>query len=482
MYYQSVKETYLKEYTPLEFHESKVVTLPSNKWFGIEFFDNNSGRNYTAWEFFYKVPKTGGIIRYNYFAPREKQPIKFAVSNGMDQIMSLISSERDRFVESPLEYLQSSLFQNNFYPYETLYKWNRFSDPDKEYFYEVYEYLSFLYALSGDFKKNREFVMLHRSGASDLRVDNSENILYADDYITNVAEKAKILNLSEDHYYPRARNFITRQLKQLYKLGYRVIALEALSGKSSNDYYELDNIKRGVGYYTNEFNYANLLREAKQIGFKIVSYEAPSGKAVGTRRDFNSFSNIQKIINQELNENEKLLIISGHDHSSKQPAPGYGNTLGTYLFNEYGDQYVSIKTAQHLELDQDSYEYLQSKLNCYGNNSKESPTVFAQKDYDQNYDAVILYSPTEYDSNGIPTWYRDEDLMRYNVCHKNTSGERNYTQIVLLKDFMSYGTDSLPVFVYTSETTFDIYIDLVEDDYRVETYSGSGELISSYNL
>ena len=370
-YYKSVKEVYLNEYTPIEIRESKLATLPSNKWFCIEFFDNYSGKNYTSWEFFYKTPKSGGVIRYNYFSPRERQPIEFAVRNGMDQIMSLISLEQERFVENPLGYLQNSLLQNDFYPYETLYGWDRFSDPVKEYSSEVYEYLSFLYSLSGNFKKNREAIMLYRDDNSGMKVNSAHNVVKANEYILSEAKRASILNLSEDHYYPRARNFITSQLKTLYNLGYRVIALEALSGKSGKDYYELGDIKRGIGYYTNEFNYANLLREAKRVGFKIVSYETPAGKAVGTKRDLNSFSNIQKIISHELSKNDKLLIVSGHDHSSKQPGQGYGNTLGTYLFNEYGEKYVSIKTDQYKELDQNSFQHIQSNLKSDDNMGKE---------------------------------------------------------------------------------------------------------------
>ena len=480
-YYNSVENKYKEEYAPLGIRESKISTLPQNRWFAMEFFDNLSGQDYSCWEFFYKVPNYKGIVRYNYFGPSGRDPINSAISNGMDQIMSLITSEGERFKTNPFGYLQESLLRDNFYPYQTIASWERLSDSAHDYDPKIYECLSLLYSFSGDFKKNRESIeQKYQGDNSELTVNTTGQIYVADDFIIEKAKKAKVLGISEHHYYPRSRKYITNLLERLYNLGYTTLALEALSGRPNRDYYELGDIKRGIGYYTNDYNYANLLREAQRLGFKIVSYESAS--KTEENRDFKAYNNLLKIVDNELEADEKLLIICGHAHTMKQPQSNGKKWLGYYLDQKFGSEFVAIYAAQFKELDPKTYVQLIAQVDPSDDINNQQPTTLIQRDHDLKFDGVVLYPPTTYDAYGVPDWYHDDCLQAYNLSHINESSAINYIHICRTEDVTNYGEDAIPVFVYRSNYSFDMMVNLTDDDYVVFIYSDEGVLNSSYSL
>ncbi|QEC43509.1 hypothetical protein [Pseudobacter ginsenosidimutans] len=94
----------------------------------------------------------------------------------------------------------------------------------------------------------------------------------AKQYIIERAANENIIIINEAHYQPLHRIFTTSLLRGLYEKGYRYLGLEALFG--------LDTAlnRRGypvgsTGYYTQEPQFGNLIREALQLGFIIFDYE-----------------------------------------------------------------------------------------------------------------------------------------------------------------------------------------------------------------
>lgn len=91
-------------------------------------------------------------------------------------------------------------------------------------------------------------------------------------YIVEKAKSEKIIIINEAHNQPLHRVFTTTLLNELYALGFRYCAIEALSEDSllNIDKYP----KWTTGYYSAEPQFGNLIREALSIGYKLIAYEA----------------------------------------------------------------------------------------------------------------------------------------------------------------------------------------------------------------
>lgn len=82
----------------------------------------------------------------------------------------------------------------------------------------------------------------------------------------------RVVMFNESHFEPRHRLFLACQLPALYKAGYRYLAVETLNRDDS-----LIN-SRGYptmksGYYIREYNMANMIRTALNIGFTLIAYD-----------------------------------------------------------------------------------------------------------------------------------------------------------------------------------------------------------------
>ena len=211
-----------------------------------------------------------------------------------------------------------------------------------------------------------------------------------------------------------------------------------------------------------------------------MSYESAS--KTEENRDFKAYNNLLKIVDNELEADEKLLIICGHAHTMKQPQSNGKKWLGYYLDQKFGSEFVAIYAAQFKELDPKTYVQLIAQVDPSDDINNQQPTTLIQRDHDLNFDGVVLCPPTTYDAYGVPDWYHDDCLQAYNLSHINESSAINYIHICRIEDVTNYGEDAIPVFVYRSNYSFDMMVNLTDDDYVVFIYSDEGVLNSSYSL
>lgn len=131
------------------------------------------------------------------------------------------------------------------------------------------------------------------------------------DKIVDEAKKHQIIMLNENHFYPNQRILISELLPKLKDIGFSYLALEALDNKQdsllnlNNAYPTLE-----TGFYTSEQNYANLIREAKKLGFQFVSYDdMTNSKDRESSQADNLYDKTFKI-----NPNTKVVVLAGIDH------------------------------------------------------------------------------------------------------------------------------------------------------------------------
>lgn len=194
-------------------------------------------------------------------------------------------------------------------------------------------------------EKSRE--ALHNAfGFRDVDSLNIDTILQnyelknAIDYINQEAVNYKVLIVNEAHHNPRHRTFTTQLLPKLSSLGYTKIGFEAV----------VDSINRiknhpsfGLGFYTAEPQFGELLRASIQNNFELFGYD-DDGELQGAEREKYQakmiFEQLQK------NPNAKIIIHCGFGHHREDAK---SNTMGYYLKSLYGIDPLTIDQERYNE-------------------------------------------------------------------------------------------------------------------------------------
>ncbi|MBY4599626.1 hypothetical protein K3217_29315 [bacterium BD-1] len=149
-----------------------------------------------------------------------------------------------------------------------------------------------------------------------------------------------MLNESHGHSSQRAANFLF--VRELRKLGFTHLALEALSydrveGDPCRSSVLADeglaargHAVRATGYYTNDPIYAELLRMALAEGYVPVAYDHTLPDPRSPQREQEQARNIACVL--ERDPDARIVVIGGGGHISKQPGPdGQPGMMGARL-------------------------------------------------------------------------------------------------------------------------------------------------------
>src|SRR5690606_22760739 len=148
---------------------------------------------------------------------------------------------------------------------------------------------------------------------------------------------------------PLHRVFTESLLEGLFENGYRYLGLEALAEDS------LLNIRKwpkvSDGYYTNEPQFGNLIREALRLGFNVFGYESmEKGKA----RERGQAMNILEILEQD--PDAKILIHCGFGHVVEDNHPSWGKAMAGILGELANIDPFTIDQVSFSERDDPDYE------------------------------------------------------------------------------------------------------------------------------
>jgi hypothetical protein len=179
------------------------------------------------------------------------------------------------------------------------------------------------YSISGNYKKalqtwDKIGAEVHSITTQDSSYFKSFKSQNAKEYILNRSKNEKLIIINEAHNNSRHRVFTTSLLKGLYKNGYRFLGVEALADTLINE-RKFPVLKSG-SMYIHESQYANLIKEALDLGFTLFNYEYKGGKGKTMKdREREQAENIAKVMTQ--NPNAKFLIHCGYDHLNEE-TPG----------------------------------------------------------------------------------------------------------------------------------------------------------------
>jgi len=132
------------------------------------------------------------------------------------------------------------------------------------------DYKDLLFYSDSRYKYNTQKVVY------DTAFVKGHEFVNAADYISAQAGLHQVTMINEAHHLPFHRAFVLPMLKSFYKAGYRYLAIETLNNPPNKD--TLINQKKypdyNTGYYTVEPLFAEMLREAIKLNFKLIAYEA----------------------------------------------------------------------------------------------------------------------------------------------------------------------------------------------------------------
>ncbi len=171
---------------------------------------------------------------------------------------------------------------------------------------------------------------VHGAPASSLRdAFSGYRPVSAKQTIVNMAASRQVTMINESHHIPYHRLFTKSLLQDLYDAGYRYLALEALGGPNDSI-----NIRRYPvqqdGFYTVEPLFADMLRTALKIGYKLVPYEdnEPCTQNCRAQRELHQAQNLHKIIRQD--PGAKVLVYAGYNHILEKEREGIQRMAGHF--------------------------------------------------------------------------------------------------------------------------------------------------------
>ena len=172
----------------------------------------------------------------------------------------------------------------------------------------------------------------------------------AHEEVIKQAKAHQLVIIAENHNRPQHRVFTACLLEDLYAIGYRHLGMEALLNLHKDPAGGLVDTamqKRGYpltwmlsGTYTNEPEFANLIRAATDLGFQLFAYER--NQSSESERDLQMAEHV--IAYQKKHPGEKILLHGGWYHAieSDQTKPDGANWMAYHYKTMTGDDPLTV--------------------------------------------------------------------------------------------------------------------------------------------
>jgi hypothetical protein len=258
------------------------------------------------------------------------------------------------------------------------------------------------------------------SAAYKLSEQDSLNFLNyspynAIDFILSQADYYQIIMLNEAHHNSQHRNFTRQLLKGLSEKGYKYFGLEAVNQMDSIN--ERKFPLQSSGFYTNEPEFGNLLREALESGYFVFGYEASSkSKGSGKQREIEQAENIKKILDKD--PKAKIIIHAGFDHIREdENFNSWEKAMAGRLKEFTGIDPLTIDQVTMSERSAEQFENPYIKLagvkvsTVFVNNENQG---FIDKNLKKQFDLSVFHPRTEY-KQSRPNWLFTDGKIFYPV-------------------------------------------------------------------
>lgn len=262
--------------------------------------------------------------------------------------------------------------------------------------------LSVEYSFAGSHRK----ALIARDETAEIENARFEDLTrYKEkDAVIEILKRAKthqILMVNEAHDIAQHRVLTYRLLRGLWAQGYRYFAAETLYRSSSEQINE-GFITTQVGYYTREALYANLILKAKDLGFKIISYDQHKPAKLNTidERETNAGATIkEKVFDKD--PDAKVVIHVGYSHINEE------KWLASKLKSLTNLETLTIDQTTRLERSNKKYEH-PTYTSAVKSVNLQNPFIFVNGNKtwssdSKKWDISVFWPRTTY-FDGRPLW------------------------------------------------------------------------------
>lgn len=278
-----------------------------------------------------------------------------------------------------------------------------------------YDNASQFFSFAGDYSAALAYAVkaydtLPHHIADDISVyvnDSLNGITHTDarKYILEKSRSQQVVMINEAHYKPLHKAFTLSLLDEMYKQGFRYLAMEAFSNLANRS---LTSINVLTGHYITEPVGAELARRALQIGYTLVSYEdTAAAKHSGSERDAIQAANIYAIL--EKDPAARILVHAGYGHIYEEAFTSGYIPMALAFKKISGINPLTIDQTDMTEAS--NFEYGRIFYDAYIKKYPVSiPSVAIKNNQPLNVldntgvDLVVIHPETIY-KNGRPTWY-----------------------------------------------------------------------------
>jgi len=336
------------------------------------------------------------------------------------------------------------------------------------------QYLSWYQSFIGDYKDAElGFSIEQKPLADDAPSPLTQpgwHAVPALDYIPQLAKNYRVVFLNEAHNIALTRTLTVRLLKPLHEEGFNVFAVETLYPADIAALNKRGYPVAGSGFYTREPVYAEMVRTALRLGYKVVAYEADANHT-GDAREAQQAENLWKILKAD--PNAKIVVNAGYAHIQKTGKFLGAESMAEHFIKESGITPLSIEQTiliPHQDSSMNHPDYSPIIENLH----PTQPMVFINKDAKAwslrpGYDASVIF-PEEHFVFGRPSWLelwgaRVPFSVDGNVC------QRHWPCMVAAR-YADEGDDAIPADRMVLDpiplTTIDD-IKVTQGDYSVPT-------------
>jgi hypothetical protein len=309
------------------------------------------------------------------------------------------------------------------------------------------QYLSWYQTFIGDYKDAELSFSIdqehHRGDAPSPLKQPGWHAVPALEYIAQRAKNRRVVFVNEAHNIALTRTLTVRLLKPLRQEGFNVFAVETLYHGQIKALNQRGYPVADSGFYTRGPIYAEMVRTALKLGYRVVAYEADRYHT-GDAREAQQASNLWKILKN--NPNAKLLVNAGYAHIKKTGAfLGDEQSMAEHFIKDSGLDPLSVEQTimiphQDRALDYPYYDSIIQALD------PQRPIVFVNKDGNPwsvrpGYDISVIF-PEEHFVDGRPSW---ASLWGARVPYTvNGSLCRRHWPCMIAARYADEGPDSVP--------------------------------------
>lgn len=290
------------------------------------------------------------------------------------------------------------------------------------------QYLSWYQTFLGDYKDAElSFSIQQKPLADDAPSPLAQpgwHPVPALEYIPRLAKQYRVVFLNEAHNIALTRTLTVRLLKPLREEGFNVFAVETLYHSDIEALGRRGYPTAASGFYTREPIYAEMVRTALKLGYKVVAYEADANHS-GNAREAQQAEILSKILKDD--PNAKLVVNAGYAHIQKTGQFLGAQSMAEHFIKDSGIDPLSVEQTiliphQDRSMDHPDYDPIIAAVH------PRQPVVFVDKDgkpwsLRPGYDLSVVF-PEEHFMYGRPTWLdlwgaRVPFAVNGNICQRH---------------------------------------------------------------